>query len=225
MFRSRVDASQTSRSRLTSVRLPDDIAVLYDQRRDEIRRRLSEFAAVEPSHWFYECCFCILTPQSSAVHADAVVRELQEIDFFEKGQDVEHILRNPTVYIRFHRTKHSRLHLLRDQWDAVRGLLEQQGIPSIERRTMLADLVNGYGLKEASHAMRNIGFRGVAILDRHLLRLLVQCEVYPEIPSVSSRSAYLRVEQSVITYAQHVGIDMDELDLLFWCAMTGHILK
>jgi N-glycosylase/DNA lyase len=73
--------------------------------------------------------------------------------------------------------------------------------------------------------MRNIGFRGVAILDRHLLRLLVQCGVYPEIPSVSSRSAYLRVEQSFISYAQEVGIDMDELDLLFWCAMTGHILK
>lgn len=205
--------------------LPVDIAALYDARRDEIRRRLTDFAAVPPSQWFYECCFCILTPQSSAVHADAVVRELHDMAFFESGQDVEHVLRNPATYIRFHRTKHTRLHLLRDQWDTVRRLLEQPGLPSIERRTMLSDLVNGYGLKEASHAMRNIGFRGVAILDRHLLRLLVQCDVYPEIPSVSSRSAYLQVEQAFIRYAQQVGIDMDELDLLFWCAMTGHILK
>jgi N-glycosylase/DNA lyase len=85
--------------------------------------------------------------------------------------------------------------------------------------------VLGYGLKEASHAMRNIGFRGVAILDRHLLRLLVRCGVYDEIPSVSTRSAYWSVEEAFMRYAAQVGIDMDELDLLFWCAMTGHILK
>lgn len=210
---------------MTKHRLPDDIARLYDERRDEIRRRLAEFAAVPESEWFYECCFCILTPQSSAVHADAVVKELRSIGFFDTPIDVEHLLRNPTTYIRFHITKHTRLHRLREQWPQVRSVLVDSAYSTIDRRNALADVVHGYGLKEASHAMRNIGFRGIAILDRHLLRLLVRCGVYDDIPTVATRSAYWGVEQQFIAYADHVGIDMDELDLLFWCAMTGHILK
>ncbi len=206
-------------------RLPDDIARLYDERRDEIRRRLDDFAAVPASEWFYECCFCILTPQSSAVHADAVVQELRSVAFFDNGNDVEYLLRNPASYIRFHVTKHKRLHRLREQWPQVIHLLTDSSYTALERRNTLADIVNGYGLKEASHAMRNIGFRGVAILDRHLLRLLVRCGVYDDIPPVATRTAYWGVEQQFMGYANDVGIDMDELDLLFWCAMTGHVLK
>lgn len=217
--------SETTGDGVSRRRLPDDIAKLYDERRTEIQRRLAEFAAVPASEWFYECCFCILTPQSSAVHADSVVRHLRSESFFEIGGDVEHVLRNPSAYIRFHVTKHHRLHRLREQWADVVAVLSNTYPSTIEKRNDLADLVHGYGLKEASHAMRNIGFRGVAILDRHLLRLLVRCGVYAELPAVGSRAAYWSVEQQFISYAQDVEIDMDELDLLYWCAMTGHILK
>lgn len=218
-------AAQATGHGVSKLSLPDDIAALYDERRDEIRKRLADFQAIPKHQWFYECCFCILTPQSSAVHADAVVRQLQDEDFYANGQDVEHLLRNPSAYIRFHVTKHGRLHDLRRQWPDVEELLTQPSGNVREKRNHLADRVNGYGLKEASHAMRNIGFRGVGILDRHLLRLLVRCGVYEEIPSVSTRAAYWAVEESFHRYAEDVDIDMDELDLLFWCAMTGHILK
>ncbi len=210
---------------MTKRRLPHELEQLYLERRTEILSRLDEFRSVPASEWFYECCFCILTPQSSAVHADAVVRRLQEEEFFASGHNVEHHLRNPAEYIRFHRTKHGRLHALREQWPDVLAVLNSQGPTVQERRNLLSERVNGYGLKEASHAMRNIGFRGVAILDRHLLRLLVKCGVYDELPPVTSRTMYWNVEASFAQYSIDVGIDMDELDLLFWCAMTGHILK
>lgn len=210
---------------MTKRRLPDELERLYLARRDEILSRLDDFGAVPESEWFYECCFCILTPQSSAVHADAVIRRLRAEEFFTSGHNVEHHLRNPAEYIRFHRTKHGRLHALREQWSDVLAVLNSRGPTVRERRNLLSDRVNGYGLKEASHAMRNIGFRGVAILDRHLLRLLVRCGVYDELPRITSRSMYLEIEASFSQYSADVGIDMDELDLLFWCAMTGHILK
>lgn len=218
-------ASKAQGTCVSQIRLPDDIDALYRARRDEIRARLADFALIDRSQWFYECCFCILTPQSSAVHADAVVTRLREESFYEHGHDVLHHLRNPEAYIRFHTTKHGRLHALRDNWQRVEELLTADIASERERRNKLADTVLGYGLKEASHAMRNIGFRGVAILDRHLLRLLVRCGVYDEIPAVGTRKAYWKVEEAFMHYAEHVGIDMDELDLLFWCAMTGHILK
>jgi thermostable 8-oxoguanine DNA glycosylase len=49
--------------------------------------------------------------------------------------------------------------------------------------------------------------------------------VYSEAPAISSRKNYRAVELAFEQYSNDVGIDMDELDLLFWCAQTGHILK
>ncbi len=43
-----------------------------------------------------------------------------------------------------------------------------------ERRRFFAESkdIKGIGYKEASHFLRNIGFRGYAILDKHILRSL-----------------------------------------------------
>jgi thermostable 8-oxoguanine DNA glycosylase len=42
-------------------------------RGNDIRNRLSEFRAVPDTDYFYELAYCLLTPQSSAVHAGRVV--------------------------------------------------------------------------------------------------------------------------------------------------------
>jgi N-glycosylase/DNA lyase len=86
-------------------------------------------------------------------------------------------------------------------------------------------MVDGIGMKEASHFLRNIGLRGLAIIDRHLLTNMVACGIFDEAPSVSTVSKYLDVEMRFAAYCEAIGIDMDEIDLLFWCAQTGHILK
>ncbi|MCX6139614.1 MAG: DNA lyase, partial [Candidatus Kapabacteria bacterium] len=93
------------------------------------------------------------------------------------------------------------------------------------RRKLLARSVNGIGLKEASHFLRNIGVRGLAIIDRHLLTNLVRCGVYVKVPQINTVRAYQSVEEAYSVYCFELGIDMDEVDLLFWCNQTGHILK
>ncbi|MBU3678735.1 MAG: DNA lyase [Candidatus Kapabacteria bacterium] len=179
-----------------------------------------------PKHQrFYELCFCLMTPQSSAVHASMVQTELEKMDFLAKGQDVVDVLRAPDKYIRFHHTKHRRLHRAREQWSVLEAVLDDSTISEQERRNSLRELVDGFGMKEASHFLRNIGHRGLAIIDRHLLTNLVTCGVYEEIPSVSTIKRYEDVERSFTAYCVAIGIDMDEIDLLFWCAQTGHILK
>jgi N-glycosylase/DNA lyase len=204
--------------------LPEHLSSLYDARADEIRSRLSEYASVPRDRWFYELCFCLLTPQSSAVHANQVQAQLESCRFLETGIDVEHILRAPENYIRFHRTKHRRLHLAREQWSMIEDLLTSD-LNAVARRDAIKEMVNGFGLKEASHFLRNIGHRGLAIIDRHLLTNLVVCGVYDAIPSVATVQRYREVELALLAYSKSVSIDMDELDLLFWCAQTGHILK
>lgn len=205
--------------------LPAELSDLYVQQKDAIVQRIAEFAQVPEDQWFYELCFCLCTPQSSAVHAFAVQQRLMNMGFLDNGQEVVSVLREPANYIRFHNTKHARLHDARNNWQSIKSVIADSYVSERDRRDTLAGMVKGIGMKEASHYLRNIGRRGLAILDRHLLTNLVRCGVYSSIPSISTPAKYRTVEQAFIRYAKNVGIDMDELDLLFWCAQTGHILK
>ena len=41
----------------------------------------------------------------------------------------------------------------------------------------------------------------------------------------ANREQYLDTEERVMSFADHIGIDPDELDLLLWSEKTGEILK
>lgn len=210
--------------------LPERFQKAYKQRRRAIRQRLHEFAEVKQEEWFYETAYCLLTPQSKAVHADAVIRILQASSFRDDPFDPISVLRDPAHYIRFHRVKADRLLWLQANWDSVEPLLasarqlsRHQGCR--ERRDELARSINGMGLKEASHVLRNIGCRGLAIIDRHLLRCLHECGIVDNPAMSVTPKQYRTIELDFDAYGKKVGIDMDELDLLFWSEYAGLILK
>ncbi len=205
--------------------LPSSLRERYHQEVDQIRARLAEYASVPRSEWFYECCFCLLTPQSSAVHADAVVKSLKAMDYQRVGGSVVNLLRTPELYIRFHNVKASRLARLRETWPDVESVLSRPFPSVFDRRDAMVDAVDGYGMKEAGHLLRNIGHRGLAIIDRHLLTNLVSCGVYTEIPAIGTRARYRSVESEYLRFRGEIGIDPDEVDLLFWSEQTGHIFK
>ena len=205
-------------------RLPEDMEERFQERLPAIRARLDDFAAIPRAQWFYELCYCLLTPQSKAANADIVVKQLQEIDFQHRGGDVVHLLRAPQHYIRFHNQKARRLELARSAWADWTALLDDDR-PVRDRRDALAGAVNGFGLKEASHFMRNVGFRGLGIIDRHLLTYLVRTGIYAKPPQITTPRRYHAVERRFSRFADRGGYDMDELDLFFWSEMTGFILK
>lgn len=196
----------------------------HNQRKTDIRKRLKEFAAVPPSEYFYELAFCLMTPQSSAFNADKAVRLLRGVDLLHRDVEPEPLLHQKEFYIRFHKTK-SR-HILASKLHF--GTIYQQlvsGSPSMEIREWLAQHVKGLGWKEASHVLRNIGHRDLAILDRHILRNLVRLGVIRELPKSLTRNQYLLIEKKFRKFAGTIGIPMDELDLLFWSLETGEIFK
>ena len=168
--------------------LPEELFHLYLQQKGAIRSRLVEFSLVSQDEWFYELCFCLCTPQSSAVNALAVQQVLSTMGFLEYGQNVEDVLRDPSHYIRFHHTKHLRLHEARNNWPAINAVISAVDLTEHDRRDALAAMVKGIGMKEASHFLRNIGRRGLAILDRHLLANLVKCGLYQSNPSIMTIS-------------------------------------
>lgn len=205
-------------------KLPDYIEERYHQLKPKILERLDELSSVPKEKYFYELCFCLCTPQSKAKNAMIVQTELENRDFLNKPFDPVAILRRNENYIRFHNMKALRLLEAREKFPEVQKILDSD-ISNIEKRNSIAALIKGIGMKEASHYLRNIGYRGLAILDRHILKHLVLCGIFKEVPKVSTKKNYLDVEKSFLSFSNEVGIAIDELDLLFWSYETGEIIK
>jgi len=202
----------------------DQLVELFEASRGAIRARLEEFSRVPQSDYFYELVYCILTPQSSAVNAAKAVSLLRRHDLRNAPIDPEKLLHQKDFYIRFHKTKAKHLIAVKDQYPVILQQLTN-GSPSPELRKWLVINVKGLGWKEASHFLRNIGHRNVAILDRHILRNLVRTGVLRRLPKSLTAKRYLAIERNFFKFAGRIGISMDELDLLFWSMETGEILK
>ena len=193
----------------------------YQNRKGIIKKRLEDFSNVKKEDYFYEACFCILTPQSSAKSCWKATLLLEENDFENKNI-------NPVSYlsdrIRFHINKSKYLLELKEKWQLIKEKLEEIK-DSRELRDFLVKNVKGYGYKEASHFLRNIGHRNVAILDRHILKNLYKLNVINEIPISLTPKKYFEIENKFVEFSNKVNISMDELDLLFWSQETGEVFK
>jgi N-glycosylase/DNA lyase len=193
-------------------------------RAEEIRARLADFAAVKPEEYFFELVYCLLTPQSSAANAGKAVALLQERGIGTDCSVLATLLHQKEFYIRFHHTKARRILEAREKFPLVsRQVAKEQDATRL--REWLVINVKGLGWKEASHFLRNIGRRNLAILDRHILRNLQRHRVIRSLPTSLTKNRYAAIEQQFALFAEAVGVSMDELDLLFWSRETGEILK
>jgi len=203
----------------------EKLVELHKERKALIQRRLGEFSQVTPDRYFYELLYCMMTPQSSAEHAERTVGALQEVRFESSDVDPEPILRRKEHYIRFHITKAKHLMKAKEQFESVVKAVSN-GSSAFELREWLVSNVLGLGYKEATHFLRNIGKNGgLAILDRHILRNLKRFGVLRSIPQSLSRTKYFVIEKKFAAFAHRIGIPLDELDLLFWSMETGEIRK
>ncbi len=198
-----------------------DLLKEYEKRKDIIKKRLEDFSNIKKEDYFYEACFCILTPQSSAKQCWKAILLLKEKDFFNKEI-------NPINYlndrIRFHINKSKYLLEFKEKWPLIKEKLDEIK-DDRELREFLVKNVKGYGYKESSHFLRNIGHRNLAILDRHILKNLHKLNIIDEIPKTLTPKKYFEIEQKFIDFSKKINIDMDELDLLFWSQETGEVFK
>ena len=204
----------------------------YAAKRFAIEARLEEFRRAgqgSDERLFEELCFCILAVQSNARKSDAAVDALREADLLRSGRprDLATFLRHRT---RFHNHKATFIVRARSLFspDGNGALPRTVGsFPSSkEARAWLVHKVDGLGLKEASHFLRNTG-RGedLAILDRHILRNLIRHGVLRRLPRTLTPKRYLDIERRIERFSKEIGIPMAALDLLFWSRETGEIFK
>src|SRR3989344_8591656 len=118
----------------------------YQKRVSIIKARLNKFSKISKDDYFYEACFCILTPQSSAKQAWKSILSLKEEDFKNKNIDPVKFLSDK---IRFHHNKSKYLLELKEKWNNINEKLNSIK-DSNKLREFLVENVKGYGYKEAS---------------------------------------------------------------------------
>lgn len=204
----------------------------HRERRDEIRRRLAEFEAIwkdgsDEKIW-EEMVFCFFTGGCSAKMGlrsiDAVRPLLDSGSQPEIAKALSGVHRYPNARARY--VYMSRSFLQQHCNLELRKKLESFDC-QLERRDWLVREkgIKGLGYKEASHFLRNIGFKGYAILDKHVLRCLAELKIIDDPKPPNTRSRYLTVEDKLRSLSDRTKIDFDEMDLVLWSMKTGQILK
>ncbi len=192
----------------------------YILKKKELKSTLQKFKNLEEVEQQKEFMFCLLTPQSNAKKCWEAVEQISK-DKKHNKTEIKRILQSKT---RFHNNKTLYLLEAKKAWKNIKQKLTSQDVK--ELRNWLADNIKGYGLKEASHFLRNIGKSNnqLAILDRHILKNLKEQDILSDI-KIKSRKDYLEKEQKYLNFAKSINIPADELDLLLWSKENGEIFK
>jgi len=209
----------------------EEFKSLYAEKEEEIKSRIQEFEYArenaDDTRILEELCFCILT---SAVGPKVGMKSLHAVqDILLEGNEQEiydrlkgvHKYPEKAAYI-----VHTLDYLKNEYGLKMRELVNSFDDPK-ERRDFFAlnKNIKGLGLTQASHFLRNIGFKGYAILDRNVVNSLFKLGVIESPKPPTSKKRYLETEEKMRNFAEELGIEIEELDLLLWSMKRGYMPK
>ena len=205
------------------------IRSIEELKRSHVRRivekRISEFKELgrkENREIFKELCFCILCANYSAERAIKIQKRIDDGFITLSREELAEKLKEAG-----HRFPSSRAKYIvsaRKYCDSIKEIIESFNDPNQLRRWLVRNIL-GIGLKEASHFLRNVGFKNVAIIDRHILKVMVKHGLIEKTPKTLTRKKYLELEEKLKEVAEETGLSLAELDLYLWYMETGRILK
>lgn len=222
----------------------------YYNKKNKIKERLNQFEKFfsEPYSWHYrngelvllpvqtkddhrifeELAFCIFTANTSAEMGAKAVDAVRNVLMNGSADDMTSRLEG--IY-RFNKKRPEYIIHTRNYLKNSLNFELKNKIKSFKDKNELRDFfalnrdIKGLAYKEASHFLRNIGFKGYAILDKHIINSLHEFGVLKTNEKPKNAKEYLEIEQKFKEFSKEVGIDMDELDLLLWSRKNGRILK
>jgi N-glycosylase/DNA lyase len=196
----------------------DDLKKLlefYDSKRGMIRSFVSSCSIKDDECLFGELCFCIMTPQSRAKTCRQVINKLKR-DKKLFTADFEELLEYMKG-VRFPEVKAQRIIEARGKFLELKRMLNSD--PK-ELREWLVENVKGLGMKESAHFMRNIGFKGMAIIDIHIQNFLRKIGAIKQSKSLTKKR-YLELENEFLKLAEKLKIPAEELDIAIWLYQSG----
>jgi len=195
---------------------------------DEVRRvveaRIKEFESLRSSsreNLFKELCFCILAANFSAERSLRIIEEIGDDLLKLSEEELAETLRR--LGHRFPSSRARYIVQARRSLDELVKVLETIDDEFMVREWLVKN-VKGVGYKEASHFLRNIGFKNLSIIDFHIIDLLARYGLIKR-PRSLTRRRYLEIEGLLRRISEKLGISLAELDLYLWYMETGRILK
>ena len=195
---------------------------------DKVRRvvgaRIKEFELLRSSSredLFKELCFCILAANFSAERSLRIVDEIGDDLLKLSEEELAETLRR--LGHRFPSSRARYIVRARRSLDELVKILETIDDEFMVREWLVRN-VKGVGYKEASHFLRNIGFKNLSIIDFHIIDLLARYGLIKR-PRSLTRRRYLEIEGLLRRISEELGISLAELDLYLWYMETGRILK
>lgn len=186
--------------------------------KEVVDKRIDGFGKVNDK--FGELCFCVLTANSSAGMCIKLQKNLQNAFHTSNKEELRARLKkygyrfpNRAEYICYNRGYRDIDKILKNFSDGRMA------------REWFVENIKGFGYKEASHFLRNIGYKNLAILDRHILRVMKRYKLMEEVPKILNKREYIGIEKKLEEVADKLGITLSKLDLYLWYMETGKILK
>ncbi len=187
-----------------------------------INSRIKEFSQIKNStidKIFNELCFCIMTANCGAE---------KSIEIHEKINNGFNYLSQDQLTEKFkefgYRFPNIRSKYITEAIDFKEELENSIRSQETDIREWLVKNIKGLGYKEASHFLRNIGYKNYAIVDFHIVDLLVKYNLI-EKPKTMTKRKYLEIEGILQNLGAKVALNLAELDLYLWYMETGKVLK
>jgi N-glycosylase/DNA lyase len=191
---------------------------------DLVEERMSQFSKITENgiaEVFKELCFCIMTANCGAEKCIEIHEKIGN-EFMNLGK--ESLINKFKEYgYRFPNIRSTYIINARDYIIDLEDRLKQN-LDETELRDWLVKNVKGLGYKEASHFLRNIGYKNLAIIDFHIVDVLTKHNLIKK-PKNLKKNHYLEIEQLLNTIGDKLNLNLAELDLYLWYLETGKILK
>jgi N-glycosylase/DNA lyase len=184
-------------------------------------KQFKSFSKKSSPDIFLELCFCLMTANFNAKRAVEIQEKCGNL--FLTGTEAE---LSKLLKANGHRFPNMRAHFIFLAQKHKDNL--KQELFSIkdkqERREWLVKNIKGLGYKESSHFLRNIGFLDYAIIDFHIVDILVDNKIVKK-PKTLNKEAYLKIEKKLESLAKETKLTLGELDFYLWYMETGTIYK
>ena len=185
--------------------------------------RIKEFKEIDRGSGddlFNELCFCVLTANFNAEKCIMIQSEIGDefLTLSEEGL----AKRLAELGHRYPNTRAKYISESAKYKDSLKNIVHSS--EGKELREWLVKNIKGFGYKEASHFLRNIGFDDYAIIDFHIVNTLVRYNLIKR-PKSLSKKRYLEIENVLKDIARKLDFSLAELDLYLWYIETGKILK
>jgi len=191
--------------------------------RNLIDTRINEFKNFERKSndkLFDEMCFCLLTANFSAEKSIKIQNEIGECFITHSKKEITKKLKEYG-----HRFPNKRGEYIYESKKCKNKLKKIVNFHDKEViREWFVKNIKGLGYKEVSHFLRNIGFEDYAIIDFHIIDILVRYNIIKK-PKTLTKKKYLEIENKLRKIAEKTNLTLAELDLYLWYMETGKILK